>query len=405
MKSTTIHSCCCVLGLLAANFATPFRASAADHAEAPLVESDQAVDIADVYTFLDPNDNSKVILAFDVHAFIVPGENSNLGGFDKDVLFRLNIENTGYAKPDKVILINFDEQTSRSLPQTAHITINGKKKHETIRFTASTTVSSATSPTAATRVVTTDAATGISFFAGLTDDPFFFDIPAFNRFVGSVLGGTPDVSLLNRGRDTFAGYNVQMITLSVPAALLKGAAGNVIGVSATTLRGRHTRRSDESDPFDDDGFVAIDRMGVPAVNTALIPFPRKNEYNRATTQQDAAGKFAGDIVATLTALGTDAAHIGILASVAVSKGDMLRLDTAISNSGSQGGNNSGAGFPNGRRPTADVIDTLLFLITNEGLTTGDNVNDNDLTFRNTFPFFAPSHQPRDSGVIDDNTRN
>ena len=47
---------------------------AADHAEAPLVESDQAADIADVYTFLDPNDNAKVILAFDVHGFIVPGE-------------------------------------------------------------------------------------------------------------------------------------------------------------------------------------------------------------------------------------------------------------------------------------------------------------------------------------------
>ena len=68
---------------------------AADHAEAPLVESDQAADIADVYTFLDPNDNSKVVLAFDVHGFIVPGENGNLGGFDHDVQFRFNIENTG----------------------------------------------------------------------------------------------------------------------------------------------------------------------------------------------------------------------------------------------------------------------------------------------------------------------
>ena len=146
-------------------------------------------------------------------------------------------------------------------------------------------------------------------------------------------------------------------------------------------------------------------MGVPAINTALIPFARKNEYNRATTQDDAAGKFAGDIVGTLTALGTDATHIGILASVAVSKGDMLRLDTAKANSGPQGGTNSGAGFPNGRRPADDVIDTILFLVTNEGLATGDHVNANDVLFRNSFPFFAPTHQPLDSGVIDDNTRN
>src|SRR6266404_6474440 len=187
-----------------------FLVWAADHAEAPLVESDQAADIADVYTFLDPNDNSKVILAFDVHGFIVPGENGNLSGFDHDVLFRFNIENTGDAAPDKFIYVNFDEQTSRSQPQTAHITIGGNS------FTAPTTVSSATSPTAATPVVTTDPESGIAFFAGLTDDPFFFDIPGFNRFVGSVLGGSPNVSLLSRGRDTFAGYNVQMIALSVP---------------------------------------------------------------------------------------------------------------------------------------------------------------------------------------------
>jgi len=196
-----------------------------------------------------------------------------------------------------------------------------------------------------------------------------------------------------------------MIALSVPASLLKGPAGNVIGVSATTLRGRNTHRSEKADPADNGDYVPIDRMGVPAINTALIPFARKNEYNRATTLDDAAGKFAGDIVHTLTALGTDAAHIGILANVAVTKGDMLRLDTSKANTGPQGGTNSGAGFPNGRRPADDVIDTILFLVTNEALTTGDHVNANDVPFRDAFPFFAPSHQPLDSGVIDDNTRN
>jgi hypothetical protein len=385
--------------------AAPFVVRAADHAEAPLVESDQAADIADVYAFLDPNDNSKVVLAFDVHGFIVPGENGNLGGFDPDVLFRFNIENTGDAAPDKFIDITFDEQASRSQPQMAHITIPGKKKRDIISFDAPTTVSSATASNAATPVITTDSTSGVSFFAGLTDDPFFFDIPAFNRFVGSVLGGSADVSLLSRGRDTFAGYNVQMIALRVPADLLKGISNNVVGISATTLRQRNTHRSWKDNPMSAGSFAPIDRMGVPAINTALIPFARKNEYNRSTTEDDAAGKFANDIVATLQALGTDNTHIGILASVAVNNGDMLRLDTSVANSGSQGGTNSGAGFPNGRRPADDVIDTILFLVTNGALTSGDNVNANDVLFRDAFPFFAPSHQPRDTGTIDDNTRN
>jgi hypothetical protein len=316
----------------------------------------------------------------------------------------MNIENTGDAKPDKTVEITFDEQTSRSLPQTAHIKIPAKRLRDVISFTATTTVSSATSPTATVPVITTDT-NGISFFAGLTDDPFFFDIPAFNRFVASVLAGTPDVNLLSRGRDTFAGYNVQMIALSVPVRLLMGSDCKVIGVSATTLRHQTTIRSPKADAKEVGPLLPVDRMGVPAINTVLIPFARKNEYNRATTVDDAAGKFASNIVATLRALGTDDAHIGILANVAVTRGDMLRLDCAITNSGAQGGTNAGAGFPNGRRPTDDVIDTILFLVTNEALTTGDHVNANDSTFRDTFPFFAPSHQPLDSGVIDDNTRN
>ena len=384
--------------------AAPLLLWAADHAEAPVVASDQGADIADVYAFLDPNDNTKAILAFDVHGFIVPGENGNLGGFDPDVVFRLNIENTGDAKPDKFIEVTFDDQTSRSQPQTAHVKIPAKKKRDEISFSAPTTVSSATASSAASPVVTTDT-NGISFFAGLTDDPFFFDIPAFNRFAGSVLAGAPDGNLLTRGRDTFAGYNVQMIALSVPVELLTGSASNVIGVSATTLRRSVTVRSAKKDARETGALVPIDRMGVPAINTVLIPFARKNEYNRATTVDDAAGKFATDIVGTLHALGTDSNHVAILAGVAVAKGDMLRLDTSIANTGAQGGDVGGAGFPNGRRPTDDVIDTILFLVTNEGLTTGDNVNANDLTFRSTFPFFAPSHQPRDTGIVDDNTRN
>ena len=415
---------CLIAGMIAL---APLLARAADHMDAPLTESDLAADIADVYTFLDPNDNSKIILAMDVHGFIVPGENGNVSGFDKDVLFRFNIENTGDAAPDKFIYVNFDEQTSRSLPQTAHITITGSNahdekhnanllkdkhdgiqltdKHDILQITAPTTVASATASIAPTPVVTTDATTGISFFAGVTDDPFFFDVPAFNRFVASVLAHSPDVSLLSRGRDTFAGYNVQMIALRVPVTMLKGSAGNIIGVSGTTLRGHETHREDNKDSFDSGDFVPIDRMGVPAINTVLVPFARKNEYNRATTEDDAAGKFASDIVATLTALGTDSAHINILAGVAVTKGDMLRLDTSIANTGPQGGTSSGAAFPNGRRPADDVIDTILFLVTNGGLTTGDNVNTNDVPFRDTFPFFSAPHQPLDTGVIDDNTRN
>jgi hypothetical protein len=68
------------------------------------------------------------------------------------------------------------------------------------------------------------------------------------------------------------------------------------------------------------------------------------------------------------------------------------------------GTNPEASFPNGRRLTDDVIDILLFLINNRQ-TLGDNCNANDVPFRTTFPFLAPSQQPRVPGTVDDSTRN
>ena len=60
-------------------------------------------------------------------------------------------------------------------------------------------------------------------------------------------------------------------------------------------------------------------------------------------------------------------------------GDFLRLDVTMPNSGNQGGTGPN-GFPNGRRLADDVIDILLNIITNGALTTGDNVNANDVLF-------------------------
>ena len=156
--------------------------------------------------------------------------------------------------------------------------------------------------------------------------------------------------------------------------------------------------------YDLENTPQVDRMGVPGVNVALIPFSKKDAYNTSNPRDDAAGRFAADIVATLQALGTDSTSINILANIAVTNGDILRLSLTTANTGTGGGNNSGAGFPNGRRYGDDTMDTLLFLINNR-VALGDNVNANEVTLQNVFPFLAASHQPFNTGVIDDRTRN
>ncbi|HWO00096.1 MAG TPA: DUF4331 family protein [Blastocatellia bacterium] len=376
---------------------------AADHGDAPLADEDRPADIDDVYVFLDPNDNSKVVLIATLYGFIVPGEAVNFGAFDPRVRYRFGIETTGDSRADQFIDITFSPRTAAAAPQMATVTLPFGQII-TAPTTSATLADTANSPT-----VTTDAATGVSFFAGTTDDPFFFDIPGFNRFVASVLAGAPNPAALQRGRDSFAGYNVRAIALSIPASYfrLQSTAGNpganVIGVNFQTQRQRRTVINRDGSFNSTGGFSTIDRMGVPAINVALIPFARKDEYNFATTQDDANGRFAGDIIGTLKALGTNDTNIGILAQVAVLNGDFLRLNLSTSNSGTGGGNNDGVGFPNGRRLKDDVIDTILFFIANQN-TLGDSVNANDVTLRDSFPFLAPPQQPRTSGV-DDNTRN
>lgn len=360
---------------------------------------DDAADIADVFMFLDPNDNSKVVIVGTFRGFIVPPEAVNLTVFNEATIYRFEIENTGDSKPDKTIDVTFSPKGSAATePQTATVTISGKPK---VSFTAPTTIATL-DPTPPAPTVTTDPGTGITFFAGEADDPFFFDIPAFNRFTASVRAGSPDPTQFNRGRDSFAGYNVLSIAMSMPKEMLQGS-GPKIGVQFVTLK--------KTAKFGKNGVITssgkgkqFDRMATPAVNVALIPYARKNEYNAALNVEGSKNVFATDIVNSLTTFGANSDSINTLAGIVVTNGDYIRLDPNIANSGPGGGNNPEAAFPNGRRLGDDTIDTILTAI-NNGTTLSDNVDGNDVPRRDTFPFIGAPQQPRDPGVTDDNTRN
>lgn len=370
----------------------------ADVGDSPLTAIDAGADIGGVYFFLDPADNGRVVMALTIGGFIVPARNEIRGFFASDIQFRLQIENTGNAKGDLFIDVGFTRQTSRSAPQTATINVSTGQS-----FTAPSTVASSTSETAAPPVVTTDPATGISFFAGLVDDPTFYDVPAGLRYFSSRISGDVELSALNRARDSFAGYNTTAIVIRAPASLLRGTAGNRVGLTCFTQRKSKTLRYDDADPKNKGHFVNIDRMANPGISSILIPFSRREEYGRASTADDAAGAFENDILTSLVALRADLFSINLISTLAVTTGDILRLDLSIPNTGPGGGNNPQAAYPNGRRPGDDAMDTLLTLLNNR-VAQGDGVNANEVAFRNTFPFLASPHQPLSSGA-DDGTRN
>lgn len=54
----------------------------------------------------------------------------------------------------------------------------------------------------------------------------------------------------------------------------------------------------------DTAFISVDRMGMPAIATALIGTSAKIPYNDSNTGEDAAGRWTSEIKATLTGLHT-----------------------------------------------------------------------------------------------------
>ena len=97
---------------------------AADHGDAPLAGNDRGADLNDVYLFLDPTDNSNLILIMTVHGFIARAR-PNFGIFDPSLRYRFEIENTDDARADGAIDIRFSPRVADAanvpLAQTATI--------------------------------------------------------------------------------------------------------------------------------------------------------------------------------------------------------------------------------------------------------------------------------------------
>lgn len=151
--------------------------------------------------------------------------------------------------------------------------------------------------------------------------------------------------------------------------------------------------------FDDspaEDYSQVDRMGMPAINTAVIT--SKDSYNQSNPAADAAGDFVAEIVANVeglhAALDDDLTGIGLTpcaASDCVDQAaplvvpDTIKLDLEMD-----------AGFPNGRRLTDPVMDVTLAVVLldlsvdgQDALTlVGVNPTENDVVFSDEFPYLV-----------------
>jgi hypothetical protein len=164
-----------------------------------------------------------------------------------------------------------------------------------------------------------------------------------------------------------------------------------------------------------DAFTRVDRMGMPAVSTALVSSAMKEAFNNADPAMDAT--FAGELVAGVgalhTALDDDLAALNLetcdtdCASQEIATGvtvaSLVIPDTLQLTEDSTGSSS----FPNGRSLDDPVIDIVLSVILlrmggtcpdagtpcSPATLVGTNPTMNDETFSGTFPYLAPAHTP------------
>ena len=348
-------------------------AVAADHRDSPAVNGDGRADLLDVYVFVNPQNTNNVVLALTVNPLTIGGAAQI--AFAEDVLYQFKIDNSGDLKEDLVIQATF----TPTVPGPQIVTLAGPSKpRRTGGVNTELNLRRAPHFTGPANGSITES-NGVKVFAGLRDEPFFFD----QIFIFRALGILPGGPITNRGPgiNFYAGLNVSALCVELPAAQLRGSDTNhVIRVWATTSRASTTVRYKNRGNKDALTYVQIERNALPTLNTVLIPKAQKDAFNRGTPDLDVR-TYALTASNSLFAINGNAAYSDAVAHVLMP--DVLTLDL-----------NSLAGFDslNGRRPQDDVINKVLAVASNNAITS-DNVDANDVPFLPAFPFLAPPHDP------------
>ena len=214
------------LGVVAiAAIATTVTIRAADHRDSTLLTGNPSVDINDVYAFTSPSTPGNVVLAMTVSPFVAPSE-IGTRFFEPNALYQFKIDTNGDAVEDLVIQAVPSGTGARQQMRIFGPAKPVKTGAVTRLVSNSTPLEVQVSPGATVYRKTVN---NITAFAGLRDDPFFFDLTQFRLVVSGQAS-----SFRNPGIDTFTGFGTLAIIVELPASML-GSNPN-IGVWATTSR-------------------------------------------------------------------------------------------------------------------------------------------------------------------------
>jgi hypothetical protein len=382
VKTLGLAGCALSVALLALGLTTvisPQDIKASDHDDGDIDIRSRALSLTDLYAFreIDQNPSARaddIILVMNTNPRSLARVQyyfSSQAQYEFRISRVSSVNGVPTAVPDLTLRFTFSNPNVSLRQQRATLTVIERGGATTTvtrgtdnRAIRTTPLSSASRPVLnQVRVRNSN----ITVFAGLREDPFFFDVEQFFRVRAGALGIGPAVGFKSpeTAVDFATGYNVNTIAVRVPRRLLQGSTNATAFDVWLSLQVK--------DPATG-RFFQTEQLARPAVNEGLIISQRGYEiYNQVMPTRDD-NRFTRFVLTeagrTLAALGNNRERIGALAGAFFP--DVMRIDTTGPSGYTNAVNRRGAPI-RGRMLMDDVVDDTLGILTNGAVTT-DNVS-------------------------------
>ena len=405
------------LGLALIAATTPKYIRASDHDDGEVDTKGRNLNLTDLFVFRERDQNANanadnLVFIMNTNPRSMPRQPyffSNRARYEfkvKRVTDKNASPSTAYATPDITLRFEFAPPfagSSNLLDQRQQMRITVIRDGVTVaNVNAGTTtpINNSANPTVTPVAV---AGSTLSVFAGLREDPFFFDVEQFFRVRAGALGLlTPAVGFRppETAIDDFKDVNVNAIAVRVPISFLQN------GNSATTFDVWETIDIGSGTTFNQ-----FERLARPAVNEGLlITNDFLNALNRVgpafeaaalanqlpPDQQAGATAIVGEAKNTLKALGNSEERANTL--IAAFLPDVMRIDTTQASNydvtiPASCLNTKGSPIC-GRKLKDDVVDLTLKVLTNNPAATdnvsyeGNNLAQGHKPLVSNFPYLA-----------------
>ena len=459
-------------GIMAMPLATlPIAASS--HMDAPLITLDPSANTTDVYAFVqDEHGVMSLVTALGVYPHQEPGVGPNKYNFDDNVLYEIHVAvgsdlaagkatysyqfkfKTEYLTQATILqsylgVVTNIHDSAQNLRQSYTVTKVDQKKHK------STVLGTCLVPPNNQGIATpfynqgdngaNPARPGVTneadldrytaqavvklpgcyvAFAGQRDDGFYGDIQSIFDLL----------QLRSPGKDSQGGFNILLMSLSIPLTEI-GGSNQVVGVYATTSRKQISVLRSKNNS-NSGRFVQVARQGNPLFNEGLVAIEDKDLYSRSsptvdsklfrkyaespelsklinllvfggsgpaieTNRTDIAGIFIPDLIKVDLSTGPcrlaggGASHPTVPDDAGFSRLGIFGGDTLTSSvQAGFGGGTVPGGWPNGRRFGDDVVDIAVSALISDlrgplvirvadGI---DGVSANDAVYSKVFPY-------------------